>query len=472
MNKNTHHIRLLCTVVILLLLTPLLLGADSGCGTSSPYNHVLVISDVHFDPFDDPTIFNDLVIANAADWNPIFAKSTATDLPEYGSETNYPLLSKALNSATSMHNSPSLIIFPGDILRHNFNTTFNGLFGAGVTSRDRNTFILKTIKFFILQVRERYPSTPVLFTLGNNDSYLGDYLLETEGEFLSDTADIFYSDFLKSQADHSAYSTTYKAGGYYTATFGRDDIIFINLTSILFSKDRPAPIPGDSAYIQLDWLESQLLAARQAGKRAFIITHIPPGTDIYGTVKQFMAPTGKISDVAPMWHADYQTRFMSIADTYADVLEVVFNGHTHLDEFRLIFDTTRTRNGDPVLTCQSISPVFRNNPGYKLFTLNATNWELVDYETYTLDLTDQNADFKLAYSFQNQYEVGAPTSQGMTDLFTKFGVSSAAKDDYIASYYSGSPHNAINDTSWPSYRMGAGYIRPALYKAAVNASIP
>ncbi|WP_031484770.1 metallophosphoesterase [Maridesulfovibrio frigidus] len=472
MNKTPYHIRLLCTVVILLLLTPLLLGADSGCGAATPYNHVLVISDVHFDPFDDPTIFNDLVNANAADWNAIFAKSTATDLPGYGSETNYPLLSKALNSAASMQKNPSLIILPGDILRHHFASTFNELFGAGVTSSDRNGFILKTLKFFILQVQEHYPNTPVLFTLGNNDSYQGNYLLDAGGEFLSETADMFYTDFLKSQADSSAYSTTYKAGGYYTATFGRDDIIFINLTSILFSKNRPTPVLGDAAYTQLDWLESQLLAARQAGKRAFIVTHIPPGTDVYGTVKQYMKSSGAISDVAPMWHADYQTRFMSIADTYEDVLEVAFSGHTHLDEFRLIFDAARTRNGDPILTCQSISPIFYNNPGYKLFTLNATNWELIDYKAYTLDLTDQNADFKIAYSFQDQYVVGAPTSKGMTDLFTSFGVSSSAKDDYIANYYSDSEHNAINDTNWPSYRMSAGYIRPALYKAAVNASIP
>ena len=135
-------------LVILLCITPVLLGADSGCGVSS--SDFVIISDVHFNPFSDATLFNRLVAEPAALYN------------LYGSV------------------SPAAL----------------------------KSFIYKTVRFFVFQIKSRFPNQPVLFSLGNNDAYAGDYNLVAGGDFLSETASLFMNQWLegRGQAKGNCFS--------------------------------------------------------------------------------------------------------------------------------------------------------------------------------------------------------------------------------------------------------------------------
>ena len=101
----------------------------SGCSSSDNNNQVqgypvVVFSDVHFNPFYDPSLFPALVSADAGEWASIFQTSTITAPSVWGSDTNYPLLALALSSIKQNLGASPLIIYTGDILGHNFPQTF------------------------------------------------------------------------------------------------------------------------------------------------------------------------------------------------------------------------------------------------------------------------------------------------------------------------------------------------------------
>jgi len=69
-----------------------------------------------------------------------------------------------------------------------------------------------------------------------------------------------------------------------------------------------------------------------------------------------------------------------------------FYAHTHRDDFHLqILDAAneeaeKASTKSFVIMTASISPVYSNNPAFKVFTLRTDNQALVDYDQYYLDL--------------------------------------------------------------------------------------
>jgi hypothetical protein len=89
------------------------------------------------------------------------------------------------------------------MLTHGFSATFYTLYGS-VDQTVMRQFTLKTVSFFTGLVRLNVVATPVVFTLGNNDSYEGNYKIEPNSVFLADTADLFYTDLLAGAADYAS----------------------------------------------------------------------------------------------------------------------------------------------------------------------------------------------------------------------------------------------------------------------------
>ena len=54
-------------------------------------NETLLVSDVHFDPFYDPTLFPALVAADVSQWDDIFKTSSITTPSTWGSDTKITL---------------------------------------------------------------------------------------------------------------------------------------------------------------------------------------------------------------------------------------------------------------------------------------------------------------------------------------------------------------------------------------------
>lgn len=466
--KNCRRHVFLMVVVLLFVLTA---GCGSDSSGPSPQANlpIVIISDVHFTPFYDTGIFNDLVNSPVEQWAAIFQSSSMTDLSSWGHETNYPLLKRVLDAAGQA--AGHVLIFSGDILAHKFPETFFALFGKE-DPEALHAFIYKTVVFFATQVRERFGDIPVIFTLGNNDAYAGDYQLVPGGAFLADTADTFYNTFLLGGADRKNYFNTYPAGGYFVAEPPGAKVRFVCLSTIFFSRNRPDDGTGTAnniAMAQLAWLEQVLGEADAAKKKVWIVMHIPPGADIFGTVHTYMDPNGQISDAVDFWKEAYQDRFLEICKRYADVIGPIFAGHTHMDEYRLVLD----RDGEAykaLIVTPGVSPQYGNNPAFKVIILRGENWEPLDYRSVNYDLDLVSSDFSTYYVFSEAYSTEMPLEASLVDLFPTMVMDSPHQRAYARFYYSG--HDAadiIDDVNWPAYWCGIGKMDKKEYIECVNA---
>ncbi len=179
-------------------------------------------------------------------------------------------------------------------------------------------FTGKAVAFFMDQVRGAVGNLPVMFAVGNADSYSGygpnilDISLQSDNSFLVNTADLFYTKFLYGIPDHQAFLNTFTAGGYYSAEPAGTNLMVIGLNTILFCQGfSSGPNANDSMVAaELDWLDSRLAAATVKGKKVWLLMHAPPGGVPSATAA--LINNGQISSAAMMWYPAYQTRFLQI----------------------------------------------------------------------------------------------------------------------------------------------------------------
>jgi sphingomyelin phosphodiesterase acid-like 3 len=442
-------------------------GCADDSATPEAAAPIVVFSDVHFTPFYDPEIFWDLVDTSPDLWAGIFKGSSITEPQSWGKETNYPLFERMLQAVREAAVSSPLVLFPGDILAHRFRETFFRLYGEEDEAAVRS-FAYKTCAFFAGQVREYLAGTPVLFVLGNNDAYAGDYRLTPGGEFLADTSDLFYSTLLLGGADPETFHRTYGAGGYYTAQPSRSDVLFICLSTVLFSVNWSSDGAADAPMRQLDWLAQTLSHAGAQGKRVWILMHVPPGADVFATVSSYMDDTGRISDARMLWKTEYQERFLEIIRPYEEMIEACFAGHTHMDEYRIMFYGDGEAS-EPILISPAVSPQFGNSPGFKAFTLSTADWELQDYQSVVYPLEIPDATFQAYYAFSSAYGLGGPLNPALIRLVPELAASEARRMNYRRFYYSGhDAGNPITDINWPAYWCAVGNMSKDAYIGCVN----
>ena len=98
------------------------------------------------------------------------------------------------------------------------------------------TFTDKTVTFFMQQVRSAVGNVPVVFALGNADSYTG---LGPDSVYLTNTVELYYNLFLNGIADHQTFLNTFVSGGYYSAEPAGTNLMVIGLNTFEFSPPNP-----------------------------------------------------------------------------------------------------------------------------------------------------------------------------------------------------------------------------------------
>ncbi len=479
--KPSHGFKQFCFVFLLVVaLIFSLTGCSSGGTTTSITNNfpVVVFSDVHFNPFYDPALFPALVSADAGEWASVFKTSSVTAPSTWGSDTNYPSLEVALSSIKQNLESSPLVIYTGDILGHGipqyFYTYTNG------TTIPRNladvaamkAFTDKTVAFVSGQMRASFGSIPVMFAVGNSDSYSGygptspDSSFSQDSTFLPDTAELFYTKFLNSTVDHQEFLATFNRGGYYSAEPPGMNLMVIGLNTIVFSPG----VPGDNDSMvnaELAWLDAKLASAKAEGKTVWLLMHAPPGADI-GTTVAHVDSDGHINTTTAtlMWKPDYQASFLQILAKYAGMIRWMLAGHTHMDEYRI------PSSSDVLEITPAISPYFGNNPAFKVYTFangafGPTDFKPTDYSALNYDLAAMPApkQFNRYYTFSAAYSLPGLLDDSLAQLFPALVTNAGKQNLYRGYYYSGhnSPnsttdthYNSITDTNWPIFWNGIG----------------
>ena len=476
----------------------LYLGAlNSGCGSNTANSTfpVVVFSDVHFNPFYDQSLFSALDAADAGGWAGIFEGSGIKTPSARGGDTNYPLLVLALSGIRQNLGASPLVIYTGDILSHGipqmFYPHYYGKLGVPVPATPDATAIAamkaftdKTVTFFMDQVRAAVGNIPVMFAVGNGDSYSGagpnvlDSSLKPDNSFLVNTADLFYSKFLNGIVDHQGFLTTFTTGGYYSAEPAGTNLMVIALNTILLCRlFSSGPTANDSMVAaELDWLDSRLAAAAVKGKKVWLLMHAPPGADISTTAKPAnFDGSGHIATASMMWWPAYQTRFLQILSNYPGLISLTLAGHTHMDEYRIL------PSSDVLEITPAISPWFGNNPAFKVFTISRATFKPTDYSSLNYDLVSNPAEFNGYYTFSTAYSSQGLLDASLMQLTPALVTNSAKQALYRGHYFSGNTsltpvvyppfgnsYTPITDTTWPVYWSGIGHMEEADIVTSVN----
>ena len=441
-------------------------GGDSK-GTPTKTFPVAVFSDVHFNPYYDTTLFNKLVLADSSQWAGVFNSSTITGLSTWGDDTNYPSLMLALSGVKRNMGASPMVIFTGDILGHYFSQTFFDLYyanlglpvpSAAAIDADKvavaamKAFADKTVAFFAGQVRSSAGSVPVMFVLGNADSYVG---LVPEPSFLSSNAETFYTRFLNGTVDRSEFLASFQTGGYYSAEPPGTNLMVIGLNTLMFVPFLKE-FEQSAVTAELAWLDSRLASAKASGKKVWLLMHVPPGADIYSTATKDYQ--GRLTTTATMmWEPSYQATFLQTVSRYPGLVALTLAAHTHMDEFRVYAP------GNVLEISPSITPYFGNNPGFRVFSFAQDTLKPTDYTSFNYDLATDPLQFNKYYTFSDVY----PSSDTLTASLEQLSFALAAdkekqalyRDHYFSAHHYSIPaagtFNQIADADWPVYYCGS-----------------
>lgn len=453
---------------------------------SKPTMQALMVSDIHFEPFWDPTKTTQLASAPASDWKAILSAPDSPDrekkfaelgqaCKERGEDTSYPLFASSLEAMRKDAAGVRFITVSGDLISHGFSCRYKTVFPQA-SPEDYRAFVEKTIEFVVSSLRETLPHAPVYAALGNNDSDCGDYQLDADSRFLNDVGRILTADLPEPERtnlpelERKTAAHDFADGGYYSAALPihharilvLDDLFMARKYATCASKPDP-----QAAAAQIQWLEKQLKSARKYKEKIWVMAHIPPGVDPYSTITK----AKNICDGKP------PQMFLSseaMGDTiarYGDVIPLAIFAHTHMDEMRLLEPDAKDDAHGPVAAkmVPSISPVDGNNPSFTVAEVDAETGVLIDYRVIAAsNQTGVDTKWDEEYDYAKAYQEPSFAAGSVENLFAGFKSDPSAHTDasqsYLKNYFVGDAARELK-LFWPQYVCALDNRTESAYRA-------
>jgi hypothetical protein len=412
-----------------------------------------MMSDLHFDPFADPKLVPDLIKHPVEDWEGILNNSKVTTFAPYEKDSNWPLLLSALKQAQSL-GPYDYAILTGDYLVHKSRDLFVPF--GGKDEKAYEDFVTKTEVFVAREVQKNLPKVPVYFSLGNNDSECGDYMIATQSDFLTRIS----KEWGMLAANPSAAESFVDSGNYVLPHPTVPGLELISLNDVYWSNkfmmDSCHPADGDQGQAEMDWLESQLKDAQAKNLKVQLIMHIPPTADVFSTFSKVAMGVFHRKPAQLFWDPKYEKAFVKLLKDYQGVLVSGFAGHTHMDDFRVL-------NQGPGTTpffihiCPAISPIRGNNPGFQVALYDRGTGAIQDMATY--DLTNLEtaksaleAKWALEYDFDSAYTLSGYNGSALSFLADEIQTTDSVRQNFSL-YYRGSSTKTekgkyIPDDAW------------------------
>ncbi|KAK3709034.1 hypothetical protein QZH41_014913, partial [Actinostola sp. cb2023] len=336
----------------------------------------------------------------------------------------------------------------------------NSAYFANMTSTTPER-VLNNIRISASKTKKAFPKIPIFPMLGNND-LPGHYTLPVSSDWYVSTLALFAPlilcdgcpDDVSKPTSLDVLKKTYLDGGYYsvnmTNTNGR--MVLVVLNTLYWNTKASKASQGnpkfqDVARRQMTWFEEQLKQAKQKEQKVFISSHIPPGIDPYNG--------------ATLWMSNYTKMYVQlVAGKYRDVVAGQLYSHVHKDDFHLqvmdtqahsVMDTQSPVNKSFVLLIPPVSPIYGNNPSFRVGYIDAEKQVLLDYDQFYMNLvmaTEFNSTrWQLAYRFSERY----PSSNPYIDAERIYELNQGLL-------------NTTSDTTWLSYVFARTlYYQPSPY---------
>lgn len=434
---RTPHIHIslgrLCTATLFCLLV---VPGNPALAIASAKHKVLIASDIHFNPMADASLVPKLLAAEPSQWEAILNQSAPRTFSPYGQDANWWLLQSSLKQMRKTMPHPEVFLILGDLLAHRFPATFHD------TTHDNDpqhyrAFVLKTIQFLALQLHQRWPDTQILLTPGNNDDDCGDYAIEAGGAYLADTATIARN---LARGDEQLIADWKALGSYTVQPTAIPGLKIVSLNSIFFSENfEPQNFRNSCEEVQstaasqtFAWLEHTVSEAKRANQKVWLLFHIPPGIDGYGSTHNHESSC--MANIVPMWVPEWTVKFDSLLVNYQRTVVASFAGHTHTDDFRVIQDGDTAKAF--VLVDPPISPVYDQNPAFRV--VDVVGDQVRDQTTYYLtNLTAAKAGdgkWKKEYSFSHAWKTKQLDATSMGKIYDQIATNDAARDHWLKLY--------------------------------------
>ncbi|EKO40037.1 MAG: hypothetical protein B193_1259 [Solidesulfovibrio magneticus str. Maddingley MBC34] len=426
-------------------------------------NTFLLFSDVHFNPFADPSLVPALAAADASQWKTILASSSQTGYPAYGSDSNYVLFESTLDDMAARAGDVDLILYPGDILGHNFGADYVALTGDS-SQAGYESFVLKTVQFFVQEVDSRFPSATVLVADGNCDTdAVPNGIGARPGDaYLASSAPVIAQAFFNNDADQAAFTAGFSQAGYYALEpDGPTGLKYVVLNSNLWISQYDDPTAGA---MEMAWFASELADSARDFQKVWVLGHIPPGAEAGGVASTY-ALTGQISYQGGM-DDTFNTAFVSLELAYSSTIAATFAGHTHSDDFRLLTAADGSDASELVRIAPGISLFLGGNPGYQLYSYDAQTFALQDETTYILNVGATKPAWSLEYDYASAYGVSLATPQQWQAAYLAVLANPASQATYLSAInQSADNQTAVTAATAPIYLMTPGLTTPAGYNA-------
>ena len=462
-----------------LALTLLLLPVLAHAAGTVP---VLMLSDIHFDPFHDPAKFPQLLAAPADKWAAILrAPASATQAADFthlqqtcsmkGLDTDWALLQSSLAAARKREPHPVFITLSGDLTVHQLPCHFHTL-APKASAAAYSDFAAKVVAFVTGEIRHTFPATPVFFTLGNNDSGCGDYMEDIDSPYLQ-SAGAIAAEAALTHDDRERIRHEYAPEGDYAVPLPHpfEHTRLLVLQDIFESaKFVPctASIPHRAgAQAQLAWLRHQLREAQEKHEHAWVMAHIPPGIDSYATLTQ----NHNVCGGEPPASFLQDNGLGPLLDEYASTVRLALFGHTHMDEVRLF----RGPNGAlaPGKLVPSITPINGNRPSFTVAAVDPATATLVDYAV-TVASDNAGSSWNDEYRYSATYHLpdfSGSSVEKLTDKFSANATEAGSFREFFSAGDKGLRALALG-VLWPSYACSLTHDTPDAYRTCTCPKSP
>jgi sphingomyelin phosphodiesterase acid-like 3 len=429
----------------------------------------LMVSDIHFDPFHDPALAQQLVNEPVSRWTAILSAPPSPNQQQTfnalqsgcsarGVDTPYALLNSSLQAMRRLQPQVKFMLVSGDLLAHEFSCRYTKLFPVA-KGNDYQLFVLKTMSFVVQELRATIPGIPVYVALGNNDSACGDYRLDAGSDFLAQAGRIIAEGLPSSKRQQALRA--FARGGYYSLMMAAPmrDTRLIVLNDIFQSpKYQTCGGKADDAAgaDEMAWMRKQLTEAQRLRQKVWVMGHIPPGVDPFATVLKFADVCGK--GTPEMFQAS--DKMTDLLTEHAGVIRLGIFAHTHMDEMRLFHPQNGAEHSAheqavAIKIIPSISPVDGNNPSFTIADVNPASALLQDYQVIAAsNQTGIDTTWSKEYDYAQAYHEAQFSPPTLKDLVAGFendrGATSAASQQYIRDYYVGDRSRELAPF-WPQY---------------------
>jgi sphingomyelin phosphodiesterase acid-like 3 len=430
-------------------------------GATAP---VVMLSDIHFDPFRDPAKVLRLTKAPVEEWQKILdAPDSADQAAQYaamqtacggeGDDTDETLLNAALGQARNHEDAAGFVTVSGDLLVHKLDCRL------GFATKAKGTmtaakFSVEIANYVIARVEDAFPKEPVYFALGNNDSSCGDYRLNVHDSFLIGTSEGVLRGLRGADAEELKQAKAdYETGGYYGVTLaGAMRKVRLLVVDDMYEStywqgcDTAGDAKPQRGQTGLHWLNGELDKAREGGEKVWVMGHIPPGPDVYNTMKHLFTFCSK----PPVMFLS-STALVDELVRHAAEVQLALFAHTHEDELRLL-ERPDEKGAVAMKLVPSISPIHANLPAFTVAKVEVDG-AVRDYTVYAA--SDMRGDaWDAEYSFDATYgvqEFSARTVRRLVGALQTDKVSNDARSKAYERFYSVGGGGAALRLVWPQY---------------------